>query len=382
MHSEKLEDLLRDGFSKKFALFYLSLAMKEYENPAFEPTYVKWAHAQGFLAESAYAYGLTNENMSNYLSDYDYYKVWPLNSWTRIWINDKLTLKYMLSNTEFSDIMPKYYYYSTPSELKKLIDAPNQEQAPTIEEFKSVLATVGEFACKPCNGTTSFGFFRMSYKNGYYYVNEKELKSEDFALFLRQYPNYIFTEYLTPSKQFEVFSPHIHTLRIVTLNNTGNNPVIVGGYLRIPNKLSGEANYIIIDKENHEKYNIFVDVDFGTGAFGAAKLTFANHTENVVQHPDTGAVLKGVIENYEHLRTVVLSIAQRFSTLEYMGFDIGITDNGFKCMEINSHPGIKYMQIFRPLLKEKSIRNYFQNKLQSINQLNFDEKQQRNFIQR
>lgn len=382
MHSENLEDLLRDGISKKFATYYLDLAMKEYDNPAYDRTYAKWAHDHGFLAESAYAYDLSEGNVADYLSDYDYYKVWPLNSWTRIWINDKLTLKYMLSNTEFSDIMPKYYYYTTPAGLKKLIDTPNQDQAPSIDEFKSVLESVGVFACKPCNGTTSLGFFKMSYKDEHYYVNEDELKPDDFESFLSKYPNYVFTEYLIPSKQFAVFSSHIHTLRIVTLNRTGNDPVIVGGYLRIPNQLSGEANYIIIDKNNLEKYNIFVDVNFETGAFGPAKLTFANHTEDTAVHPDNGAALNGVIENYEHLRNMVLGIARRFSTLEYLGFDIGITDSGFKCMEINSHPGIKYMQIFHPFMTNDTLAEYFHEKLNSIDTLNSDEKVKRNGILR
>lgn len=166
MKSTRLNDLLKEGFSRKFASYYLNSAQKEYDHPAYSAEFVKWAHSNGFLAESAAAYGLTEDNMDQYLSDYDYYKIWPLNNWTRIWINDKLTLKYMLANTQFSDIMPEYYYYSTPNGLKKLLDAPNQETAPSIDEFKRVLASVGEFACKPCNGSASYGFFRMSYRGG------------------------------------------------------------------------------------------------------------------------------------------------------------------------------------------------------------------------
>ena len=76
------------------------------------------------MAESVAAYGLRENKIADYLSDYDYYRIWPLNSWNRIWINDKLTLKYMLADTEYSDFMPKYYYYMTPKGLKKLLDAP------------------------------------------------------------------------------------------------------------------------------------------------------------------------------------------------------------------------------------------------------------------
>ena len=382
MRSEKLELLLKDGFSKKFATYYLGLAQKEYDNPAYSRDFVQWSHAHGFLAESASAYGLTEANVANYLSDYDFYKIWPLNSWTRIWINDKLTLKYMLANTLYTDFMPKYYYYSTTNGLRKLIDAPNQDAAASVEEFKRVLSSVGELACKPCNGTTSLGFFRMSYDGGRFFVNEDELKEEDFEQFLRQYPNYVFTEYLKPSMQFSVYSHHIHTLRIVTVNESGNDPAIIGGYLRIPNKMSGEANYIIIGKDNLEKFNVVVDVNFNTRGFGPAKLTYANRAVVTELHPDNGIPLLGKIENYTVLKETVLGIARRFSTIEFMGFDIGVTDKGFKCMEINSHPGIKYMQIFRPLFLEQFTQDYFSKKISRIDSLPSEEKKKRNSILR
>lgn len=382
MKSEIIDDLLADGFSKKFASYYLNLAMKEYDNPAYSHEFVHWAHENGFLAESAAAYGMSDDNKQDYLSDYDFYKIWPVNSWNRIWINDKLTLKYLLANTEFSDIMPKYYYYTTSNGLKKLLDAPNQDLNPSTEEFKNVLASVGEFACKPCNGTTSLGFFRMSYDGNSFFVNDEKLKENEFEDFLKKHNNYVFTEYLRPSKQFEVYSPHIHTLRVVTVNVGGNNPVVIGGYLRIPNKESGEANYIIIGKDNLEKFNVVVNVNYDSGEFGPAKMTYANRTVIVDTHPDNGVSLHGIIDNYSELKEKIIGIARRFSTVELMGFDIGITNNGFKCMEINSHPGIKYMQIFTPLLRDEFTKEYFTKKINEIDKLSAEEKKRRNGIER
>lgn len=383
MYSENLEDLLKDGFSKKFADYYLGLAKNEYQNPAYSNDYVEWAHSKGFLAESASAYNLSENNISEYLSDYDYYKIWPLNSWNRIWINDKLTLKYMLDNTEFTSIMPKYYYYTAQDGLKKLVDAPDQNMAPDVAEFKSVLKTLGEFACKPCNGTTSQGFFKMSYSNGKFYVDGEALQDNAFETFLEAHSNYVFTEYLHPSELFKQYSEKIHTLRIVTVNEKGCNPIIIGGYLRLPHKLSGEANYAFLASDNPNAFNVCVDVDFDSGDFGLGYKTYNNHKEKVDFHPDTGISLSGHIGNYELLKETVLGIANRFSCIEYMGFDIGITDNGFKVMEINSHPGIKYMQIFKPFLKEGEwTREYYLKKISEIDALTSEMKEMRNGIVR
>ncbi len=381
MKSEHLEDLLADGISRKFATYYLDLAMKEYDNPAYDPSYVKWAHEHGFLADCAYAYDLNDDNVEHYLSDYDYYKVWPVNNWTRVWINDKLTLKQVLDGTEFSEFMPRYYFYTAPEGLRRLTDAPQAPKPATAEELCDVLRTVGEFACKPCNGTTSLGFAHLAYHDGSYHIDDQSVDASSIERFLAEHPNYVFTEYLRPSRQFAPYSPHIHTLRIVTVNENGM-PRIVGGYLRIPNKFSGEANYIIIDKDNAEKFNVFIDFNGETGAFGPGKLTCVNRSVLTNEHPDNGLPLSGTIENYDELKRIVMGIAQRFSTIEYMGFDIGVTDAGFKCMEINSHPGIKYMQIFKPIYDDPFLGDYFHRKVAAIDGLDAEGKHARNGIAR
>ena len=123
-------------------------------------------------------------------------------------------------------------------------------------------------------------------------------------------------------------------------------------------------------------------VDFTTGAFGKAKKVYCNRCDEILVHPDSGITLDGYIEKIEELRETVIGISRRFSTLEWMGFDIGITDMGFKCMEINSHPGIKYMQIFEPLLNNKRVKKYIENKLQMISDYDSEQLLTRNNIPR
>lgn len=377
MNTIKLENMLKEGFSKKFAKYYLNLAEKEMKNVAYDQSYVSWAHSVGFLAESAYAYGLKETNYHAYLSDYDYYKIWPINNWTRLWINDKLTLKYMLADTKFNDFMPKYYFYSTPKGLVSLINNPGGGD---INAFIKLLIEKKEFACKPCNGSTSLGFYKLSIIDNSFFLNDKEIKKADIEIFINEHPNYIFTEYIKPTGYFRELSPNIHTLRLVTVNENGKNPVIIGGYLRVPNKMSGAANYIILGEHNREKYNLFIGLDVQTGILKNSKLVYENHIENTNIHPDSKIKICGQIDEYKNLKQTVLSIADRFNTIEYMGFDIGITEYGFKCMEINSHPGIKYMQIFQSLYDDEFTKQYFLSKINAVNLLDERERIIRNNI--
>lgn len=66
-----------------------------------------WAYNRGFLSPKIKEYGLTEENYKLYISDFEYYKLYPINNQFRTWIDDKVTTRYILS--PFDEYLPKYY---------------------------------------------------------------------------------------------------------------------------------------------------------------------------------------------------------------------------------------------------------------------------------
>ncbi|MBR1731472.1 MAG: hypothetical protein IJ725_03445 [Ruminococcus sp.] len=371
-----LNSMLKDGCSKKFATYFLNLVSHEKQSGLFDNDYMDWCHSNGFLAESATAYNLNESNIADYLSDYDYYKSWPLNDWTRIWINDKLTLKYMLSGAEFDRFMPRYYYYCSKSGLRRLVDNPYEDNS--FESFFQLLRIEGEFACKPCNGSGAEGFVKIEYKDNEYFINGKVKTEEEVKIFVNQNPNYLYTEFIYPHVDLSKIDPKIHTLRVIVLNEDGVSPRIIGGYLRFGHSAQGESNYL----HTNESMNIYCGVDFDKGTFGGTKAAYYNRVEELTAHPDSGQPLSGNLPDFDELKANVIGIVKRFFGVEFMGFDIGITDNGFKIMEINSHPGLAIPQMFKPYYKDEKIRRYFQDKLKKVDLLAESEKQQRNNILR
>lgn len=49
--------------------------------------------------------------------------------------------------------------------------------------------------------------------------------------------------------------------------------------------------------------------------------------------------------------------------LEYLGFDVIVTDDGFKICEVNSHSGIRAVQRYMPFLQDVKCREYFKKYL-------------------
>ncbi len=375
-----LQKMLNDGFTKKFASYYVDLLNKECSSDLYGKNLIEYSHKNGFLAESIYVYNLEDYDITDYLSDSDYYKVWPLNGWTRLWINDKLTLKYMLANTEFANVMPEYYYYSTNEGLRALID--NPEKNNTFEGFCELLKAKKAFASKPCNGTGAEGFYKLECDGDNYLINNRICTKEKLYHFILTHPNYVFTEYIYPEKSMAEINSQIHTLRLVTLNKDGVNPKIIGGYLRFGMDDTGSVNYIHVNDEGENSFNIFTEINVDTGKFGNALAIYSNRCESIDFHPNSNKALKGIIPCWNEVVEKVNSICKRFFGIEWMGFDIGITDKGIKIMEINSHPGIKYMQVFKPMLLDDFVRDYFEEKLRKIEKLDDNSVKIRNNIPR
>ena len=375
MVQNTFEALLADGSTKRMARAYLATLEKEQASPMFAPTMTSWAHSQGFFAEAAYAYDLTEENLGDYLSDYDYARLWPLNSWQRIWINDKLTLKYCLSGSPFDHYLPRYYYYTRPEGLMPLVDSAFD---PTADGLAAILREVGEIACKPCNGAESKGFHRLSYDGHDLLVDSNPVEVSGLADFAAEHPNYVLTEFIRPCSQLAAIDPLIHTLRVFMINPNGCNPQHVAGYLRfaLGNDKSGDtANYTPPTEEDICSFNVALDL--ADGSFGAGRLVYANRVVDTPAHPNSGVVAEGTLPFWDEVLKLTHDVALRFGPLECLGFDIGLTEDGPRIMEINSHTGIKYLQLFTPLMSHPVAGPYFAAKIQALDALSDDQRARR-----
>ena len=375
MHYNNREEMLKEGFTAKMADYWLScIELEKKQSGIYDSKYMRWAHENGFLVAHAYAYNLNDDNKNYYLSDYDYYKMWPINNWTRIWINDKLTLKYVMNNALFSNYMPRYYYYSVPNKgICSLMDNPNIKGE---QGFLDLLRTEGAFACKPNNGTESRGFFKLEYSNGSFSINGTEVEKEDIIHFIDTHPNYLYTEYLYPDTFFSGYSTLVHTLRIMLVKEYAKPPVIAGIYLRLPVGENHAANYNYSYGQDGS-FNLYVFPDIETGHFDCGYKVYANHVEKTFSHPQTGKELNGILPNFKLLKDFVCMLSKYLGSLEFMGLDMAATPSGYKLMEINSHPGISNHQIMMPFFKNSYLKGYFESKIDTIDNLSDKEKLQR-----
>lgn len=164
----------RRGYSSYFAPKIVEERLEDiFNNKTTTLKQKLWAQKRGFLSNKIAFYGLTEDNYKNYLSDFDYYKLHPINGVFSRWIDDKLTIKYVL--LPFSVYLPDYYYQIGNDGIIKLMDCP-KDYGITIDDIMNLLRAQKCLAVKLIAGSFAEGFYKLSYANNCYYINDKNAK--------------------------------------------------------------------------------------------------------------------------------------------------------------------------------------------------------------
>jgi len=313
-----------------------------------------WAWKRGFISYHIYQYGLTEENYKNYLADYDYYWLNRINNEYQKWINDKTT--YRLVMEPFKEYVPKYYYSVFKrwgkTELARMWDCPEG----FTDEFESMLALLrkeGKLALKASAGTHGDGFYCLSYENNQYHANgEVKSKKELLELLESLKSFYVITEYLRMHPRMnEIYSGAVSTIRMMVINTKGFNPQIMQTYMRIGSKSTGFT-------DNVGYGGICVMVDKETGELYEPQTIQEHIYYPCPNHPDTGTPIAGQLPHWDLICSKVLEISRYLCELEYLGFDIAITPEGFCVLEINIHQDLHKANLF-----SEEINEFFRRKI-------------------
>lgn len=365
---DTLLQLLRDaGMDKKWAkMFVKKLADDEKAFPVNEET-KRWALSRGFFPGRVILYGLNEENYHDYLPDYPYFMMHPINHHFKIWVNDKLTLKYVLNSNDCGETMPEYYLYvENNGNYTYLMDAPKDVEKD--ENFLlNLLKKKGSLAAKPNSGTSGGrGFMKLEYKDGIIYGNNAPMEKAEFDKFLNEMENYVVTEYTYQHESLAAFWPSSEcTLRVIMVKLPREEKYqesqwqCVISFARFGTELSGGAS-------NLSAGGVGVGFDYQTGQFKDIGLRYKRFCENgsweCTEHPDTHIPWAGFcLPHWNMVRNKIATVCKQIDSLDYLGLDIIITPNGFKFCEINTHPAADYAQILcAPILANQSAAKFYE----------------------
>jgi len=332
-------------------------SIRGYKNIPFRQRVFALRH--GFFAEKIDFYGLNKQNYQDYLSDLDYYWLHPLNGGFSHWIDDKLTLRYLLA--PFSKYLPGYFYQLTTRGVARLQDCPDECSA-DVPGILKLLIKKGDLAAKPMIGTAGQGFFKLSCRENLLYVNDALVSEQELINLFSQWrlseTGYIITEYLHSHPDLSrIWSKTANSLRITVLRGSDNQAKIAYAFTRFGNSTSGVI-------ENSVAGGIFNFIDLKTGEYNQGKIWRNDQIIDCAVHPESGVPVCGVVPYWEIIKSKLIEICDFLPQLCYLGFDVAVVEDGFKIIEINSQPSHEFFQWYLPAYKSEVIGPFFREMLE------------------
>lgn len=314
---------------------------------------LRWAHKRGFYSYRIEQYSLTEANYHEFLSDRDYKKMRPINSKYNKLLTDKLLTYYLLS-THFKDYAPICYCKLVSDTEGMHFYKVNNIGCASYEELLNLLQEKKKLICKRIVGSHGEGLIKIEYLDDTNILinNIKQKKEKLSKTLTNNKGNYIVTEYIEMQDDLKkICSDVACTIRVMTINIGDDKNYIKDAYFRFATKSTGIT-------DNVSKGGIVAKINLETGEIYQPELLKNHKFYECLIHPDSKYPIKGFVAHWQDIKKKITEICEFLSELEYLGFDIVVTNEGFKILEINTHQDLhKYGEY------SSEIKKYFENYL-------------------
>ena len=377
---EKMRALLvENGMNERISRLFVRKFRIDEETFSCDEGTKEWAMTRGFFPSRVQLYGLNEQNFQNYLPDYCDFMLHPYNNHFVIWVNDKLSLKYTLGSV-FADALPEYYLYiENDGEYTYLMDAP-ADIAKDKGFILNLLKRKGVLIIKPNSSTSGgYGVMKAEWTGDGVCINNREYFTEDaFVERINKLRNNIVTEYAYQHSALKkIWHSTECTLRVIMVKLPREQFYMmpkwkcIVSYARFGTEVSGGAS-------NLSSGGIGIGFDFQTGKFNEFGIRYKQFCPDgdwrCYYHPDTKVIWKETgLPNWDYVRDTIYKVCRHYDSLNHLGLDIIITQEGFVFCEINSKPALNYEQVMcGPVLADGENRAYFKSKgLEKINKGKF-----------
>lgn len=311
-----------------------------------------WGWRHGFTSESTARYGLTPENVNDYVSDTARYIRTPR-------INGPFASA-LLNKLVFSGLVvshggpaPEYYCFACDHGLLPMGDRYDMRDADGVI---AACMTGERFVVKPVGGGGGAGVRVISSADGRLTINGKAVDRTEFRAFIEGLSGALICEFIVQHDYATTIFPHsTNSIRILSMwDYEKDEPFLPFAGHRFGRTAS-------IPTDNVSQGGIPVQVDVATGVLKSASLALRGR-ENVWldEHPDTHARIKGVrVPNWDIVTSGLVEIARGMSYIPYVGWDVVVTSDGFRVIEGNNYPHLGH-QLFEPLLRDPRVRAFYE----------------------
>lgn len=296
-----------------------------------------WNYIHGFSKQTVALNGIDKTNYTLFLDDRRYKRGHPYNGVFSSIIDNKLYLPYLLK--DYPEVVPKYYYFISDGIVSSLC----KDFSDGFESLLKLLEDKRILALKQCYSSFGIGFHKLEFLSGSLKVNGSFISVTDFKNLITQLHDYVCTEYVQQHfYSSAVNSSSLNTLRFLCVRDTKTHEFFLS---RCFHRFGTEGCIVDNLGGNGNAYLYLVDIE--KGCLKSNGMLSRNGHEvymDYLEYPRHSAYPGMVIPNFDNVKMKVLEISNSFPFLKFIGWDVAITDNGFKILEANSLTSLGVLQ--------------------------------------
>lgn len=332
----------------------------------------------GFLSPSSVIYDFETHDPEEYLSDLQREFTARINAPFGAALDNKLLFHWLMR--PFEETLPEVYGYidgprvhsveltsddanedgvslATATGDEAVLTRSSSRVVSTVDWFESSPHPEAGVVLKPNAGSGGKGVYLCERKNGSYRINGESYRDSEFERFIEGLDNYLITEFVEQADYSDaVFSGSSNTIRVLTMwDSDAEEAFVAAASHRIGTERSQPT-------DNWSSGGLSAAVDVETGRLSAGlQFPYDGSMTEYSNHPDTGARIAGrEVTNWTEIRDTIVGMADDFSQIPYIGWDVIPTDDGFRIIEANNCSGVRLFQIHQPLLTDPRVRRFYE----------------------
>ena len=315
-----------------------------------------WAVLNGFNPEAAWFKRINKSNKKDFLTDHAYYKNTPYNDPKYMYMVGKDHFRETLK--DYSECLPKYYAEIKNNTIGKKDAWNDPNGCHGAPDIISLLEKEKVLAFKRISGRSGAGFIvGRCQSSDLFTFNDAPYTRQEAEQYIASLDGYIVSEFVQQCSQYEkIWNRTAHTLRIQTCNVMNGKAEVVFSFLRFG---SSKALHFVSHVNSPGIYTAIINIKTGMTetVIVADKQGRATHVET---HPDTGVSMIWPVPHWNDIVSKCLEMHNKeLSKLTWLGWDIMITDEGFRILEINTLSGLIGVEATEPILTSDRLKPLF-----------------------
>jgi len=285
----------------------------------------------GYLGDQYMLYDFDKNDKSEYISEFEWYKSRYINEPFNDMFDNKIICSEVL---ERYIRVPKVFVAKNQGRLIKYTDID------TYEGIIALLHREKKLFIKPIKAGKGKGVFLLSAHDGQLFVDEKPLSDDEMIAFLKKDSNWLIAEAMEQDAYLNgLYDKTTNTIRFITWKSPKTNEFeVFFAVQRIGTKAT-------IPVDNGSRGGLVANIDLETGVLSEARNL---HSLDVWErHPDSGAQIKGAtVPDWASIKKEMLKLSDKFPFMNFMAWDILLTNDGICIIEANTSSGVNIIQLW------------------------------------